>query len=108
MAALTESELIERICRTFNTQFSGNRNAMQSLATTIEVSENLHPGLRGLNGKNFLSSFTDRMNVWHPDEVRALVIDMLIHLIKEKITTDSSKQALSREIDGYLLPIKFW
>jgi hypothetical protein len=108
MAALTESELIERICRTFNTQFSGNRNAMQSLATTIEVSENLHPGLRGLNGKNYLSLFTDRMNVWHPDEVRTLVIDILIHLVKEKITTDLSKQALNREIDAYLLPIKFW
>jgi len=108
MSQLTESELIERLCRTFNTQFSGNRNAMQSLATTIEVSENLHPGLRGLNGKNFLSLFSDRMNVWHPVEVRALVIDMLIQLFKEKITTDSSKQVLSREIDGYLLPIKFW
>lgn len=108
MPQLTESELIERICRTFNTQFSGNRNAMQSLATTIEVSESLHPGLRGLNGKAFLSMFTDRMNVWHPDEVRALAIDILIHLVKEKITTDSSKQALSREIDSYLLPINFW
>jgi hypothetical protein len=81
---------------------------MQSLATTIEVSENLHPGLRGLNGKAFLSMFSDRMNVWHPDEVRALVIDMLIHLVKEKITTDSSKRQLNNEIDSYLLPIKFW
>jgi hypothetical protein len=108
MPDLTESQLIERLCRTFNTQFSGNRNAMQALATTIELSTTLHPGLRGLNGKDFLSAFTDRMNVWHPDEVRVLVIDMMIHLVKEKITTDSSKQALSREIDGYLLPIQFW
>jgi hypothetical protein len=33
---------------------------------------------------------------------------MLIHLVKEKITTDSSKRQLNNEIDSYLLPIKFW
>jgi hypothetical protein len=108
MPDLTESELIERLCRTFNTRFSGNRNAMQSLAETIENSEMLHPGLRGLGGKAFLASFKGRMNVWQPGEIRVLVIDMLVSLMKEKVTTDSSKRELTAEIDGYLLPIKFW
>jgi hypothetical protein len=48
------------------------------------------------------------MNVWHPEELRVLVVDILIHVMKEKVTTDSSKQALQQEIDGYLLPINFW
>jgi hypothetical protein len=108
MPDLTESQLIERLCKTFNTHFSGNRNAMQSLATAIEYSEMLHPGLRGINGKAFLSVFSDRMNIWHPDEMRVLTIDILVHLMKDKITTDSSKRALTDEINRHLLPINFW
>ena len=108
MSDLTESQLIERLCRTFNTRFSGSRNAMQSMADMIDFSERLHPGLRGLNGKDFLSLFVDRMNVWHPEELRVLVIDIIVSLMKDKVTTDSSKQALKAEIDGFLLPINFW
>jgi hypothetical protein len=108
MPQLTESELIERLCRVFNTRFSGNRNAMLALAETIENSEMLHPGLHGLKGKTFLSSFKDQMNIWQPEEMRMLVIDILIHLIKEKVTSDSSKREIYSEIDSYLLPINFW
>jgi hypothetical protein len=108
MPELTESQLIERLCKTFNTRFSGNRNAMQSMSDTIEFSDMLHPGLRGLNGKAFLSSFSSRMGIWHPDEMRTLVMDILVALMKEKITSDSSKKDLVAEIDCHLLPIKFW
>jgi hypothetical protein len=48
------------------------------------------------------------MNIWHPEELRALTTDILIHVMKEKITTDSSRLALQQEIDGYLIPIQFW
>jgi len=108
MAALTESQLIEKLCKTFNSRFSGNRNAMQSMSDTIEVSDMLHPGLRGIKGKDFLSSFTSRMDVWHPDDMRTLIIDIFVDLMKEKITTDSSKNELMAEINLHLLPINFW
>jgi len=32
----------------------------------------------------------------------------LIHLMKDKVTTDSSKRALTDEINRHLLPINFW
>ncbi|QWD13702.1 hypothetical protein G6678_05655 [Polynucleobacter paneuropaeus] len=108
MGTLTESQLLEKLCKTFNTRFSGSRNAMLSLSEALEMSDMLHPGLRNIKGKEFLSLFQDRMNVWHPEELRVLVVDILIHVMKEKVTTDSSKQALQQEIDGYLLPINFW
>lgn len=81
---------------------------MQSMSDTIEVSEMLHPGLRGVKGKAFLASFTSRMDVWHPEEMRTLVVDILVDLMKEKITTDSSKKVLVEEINRHLLPISFW
>jgi hypothetical protein len=108
MTALTESQILEKLCKTFNTRFSGSRNAMLSLAETLEMNDMVHPGLRNIKGKEFLSIFQDRMNIWHPEELRALTTDILIHVMKEKITTDTSRLALQQEIDGYLLPIKFW
>ena len=108
MAVLTESQLIEKLCKTFNSRFSGNRNAMQSMSDTIEASDLLHPGLRGIKGKDFLASFTSRMDIWHPEDMRTLVIDILVDLMKEKVTTDSTKNELVAEINLYLLPINFW
>lgn len=108
MRPLTESELIEKLCRTFNTQFSFSRNAMQALAETIDHLQGLHPGLRNLNGREFISLFENRMNVWRPTDVRELVIDILTHLMKDKVTTDSSKKELDEEINNHLIPIQFW
>ncbi|MBU3633121.1 hypothetical protein [Polynucleobacter sp. AP-Feld-500C-C5] len=108
MAYLTESQIIEKLCKTFNTRFSGSRNVVQSLVDTIAMSDMLHPGLRGLGGKDVLSLFKDRMNVWDPGSLRELTIDVLVYLIKEKVTTDSSKKAVIQEINEHLLPINFW
>jgi len=108
MANLTESQILEKLCKTFNTRFSGSRNAMLSLSETLEMNDMLHPGLRNIKGKEFLSLFQDRMNIWHPEELRVLTIDIFVHVMKEKVTTDTSKQALKQEIDSYLLPINFW
>jgi hypothetical protein len=108
MAGYTESQIIERLCRAFNTGFSGNRNAMQSLADAIDIVNHIHPRLREVKSEDFLSLFQDRMNIWHPTHIRALVVDILIHLIKDKVTSDSSKEELEQEINLYLMPIKFW
>jgi hypothetical protein len=108
MAQLTESQIIEKLCKTFNTRFSGSRNVVQSLADTIAMSDMLHPGLRGLGGKDVLSLFKDRMNVWDPESLRELAIEVFAYLIKEKVTSDTSKRELVKEINEYLLPINFW
>lgn len=108
MAALTDSQIIEKLCKTFNTRFSGSRNAVQSLADVIEVSDMLHPGLRNLNGKVILSQFKDRMDVWHAADFRDLAVEVLAYLIKDKVGSSMSKPAIIQEINRSLLPINFW